>query len=494
MKTVQSELAASMRKNCDKTAVKRGHTQITYKELDLTTDLYAGEFLRYKQYDKVIIICDDKINTIKAMLACLKANKIFVILDLYAPVKRNINIVNQIDKYFIVTDSIDKCNNIISEKVEKVIITNLENVESVRNDFCTTKIKYKADSPCYIYFTSGTTKNPKGVIGRNESLINFLLWEIREFNITSEEVFGQLTSPSFDPFLRDILVPLISGASIVLRENDNIIFYPEKFFRWCRSNNVNVLHITPGLLNSLCCRKKEAENEFKLLFIAGQKIMPGYVDVWNECFDKKTLFINLYGPTEATLAKCFYVIDRNRKYESDIPVGKPIINTRIFIIDKKGNICGKNKEGEICIESQDLTYGYLDKTLNQGRFINGISDSKLKMYRTGDSGYLNENNEVVVTGRNDRQIKINGIRVELDEVEAVMLGKENIVEAAVIFNDGRLEAFYVGDAQVSGLKRYMSQYLIKSCIPVRFTQLMYMPLNINGKKDYKTLKNLNNLK
>lgn len=75
-----------------------------------------------------------------------------------------------------------------------------------------------------------------------------------------------------------------------------------------------------------------------------------------------------------------------------------------------------------------------------------------------------------------------------------MLGKENIVEAAVIFNDGRLEAFYVGDAQVSGLKRYMSQYLIKSCIPVRFTQLMYMPLNINGKKDYKTLKNLNNLK
>lgn len=81
MKTVQSELAASMRKNCDKTAVKRGHTQITYKELDLTTDLYAGEFLRYKQYDKVIIICDDKINTIKAMLACLKANKIFVILD-----------------------------------------------------------------------------------------------------------------------------------------------------------------------------------------------------------------------------------------------------------------------------------------------------------------------------------------------------------------------------------------------------------------------------
>lgn len=161
---------------------------------------------------------------------------------------------------------------------------------------------------------------------------------------------------------------------------------------------------------------------------------------------------------------------------------------------KKGNICGKNKEGEICIESQDLTYGYLDKTLNQGRFINGISDSKLKMYRTGDSGYLNENNEVVVTGRNDRQIKINGIRVELDEVEAVMLGEENIVEAAVIFNDGRLEAFYVGDAQVSGLKRYMSQYLIKSCIPVRFTQLMYMPLNINGKKDYKTLKNLNNLK
>ena len=360
-------------------------------------------------------------------------------------------------------------------------------------------VNISSDNIAYIIYTSGSTGKPKGVMIEHRSLINRLQWMQKTFQVGSGDVLLQKTSFSFDVSVWEIFLWSMYGAKLVLlkpnKEKD-----PRAIVKAVRDEKVTMVHFVPSVLEMFLDyigTKFDLTKlaSLKYVVVSGEELSKKTVLFFNELLNpQNTSLWNLYGPTEATIDVTSYCCDNVTEDTIRVPIGKPIDNIQLYILDSDGNRLGVNEIGELCIGGVGVSRGYINnETLTQEQFIDNPY-GKGKLYHTGDLACWNENGEVEFHGRMDYQIKLRGLRIELGEIEARMLTHNQIKKAAVIVEEVDLQnkllvGFYQSDVEldVQELKDYLGTSLPDYMIPTKFIKLEEFPINQNGKLDRRSL-------
>ncbi|MBZ9770989.1 non-ribosomal peptide synthetase [Mesorhizobium sp. CO1-1-8] len=351
--------------------------------------------------------------------------------------------------------------------------------------------------PLYLYFTSGTAGPAKPILGRSDSLLHFLNWEIGTFGLDKTVRAAQLTPPHHDPFLRDVFVPLVTSGTICVPRSRQIVLSPIGLARWLDSADVDLVHCTPTVFRNLCNAPLNDTlfPRLKCVLIAGEQLRGAHVRRWFEVFGDRVRLVNLYGPTETTLAKLFYRISRSDGDRSIIPIGLPMEGAEARIMATETEEADPEEPGELVIVTRFSSFGYFRRPdLNLPVFGSDPSsapDSPVR-YRTGDIVRRLPEGMIEFIGRRDRQDKIRGKRIDLGEVEDALLVYAPVqsVVATVLTEGGgkrpdRLAAFYVADVELNepSIKERLSRELPSLMVPDVWIRVNSLPTNSNGKID-----------
>lgn len=510
--TIQSRLIKSLAENSNRCAIEHGKMKMSYNELDQRSNVIAHTLMArgLKKGTFVAIIMQSRVELIASLIGILKAGCVFIPIDVNYPRDRIKVMIKTTDAKYILTDgeSLASFSDFYVDICEDVEIIDID-MQNKKNDICLEGPvqAYNSDDRLYVYFTSGSTGGPKAIVGRNESLLHFINWEIEEFDITENIRVSQFTSPCHNPFLRDIFVPLFTGGTICIPDNRETMLESNSLMEWIEISHVSLIHCTPNLFKLINGKSLSSENFSQLQYImfGGERIIPKDLISWYDIIGERVQLVSLYGQTETTLAKLFYRIKSNDVKKMNIPIGKPIEGAKATILDKDLQLCIQGAAGEIHIRTPYMTHGYYNNPkLNNEKFIANPfnNDPKDIIYCTGDLGRFLQDGNIEFLGRMDRQIKIRGFRVELDEIENTLLQHKKIKETVVISKSNKqgnvfISAYIILNSNdypsksreqiLEEIRNYLSSQLPDYMIPQYITIVEKFQLNLNGKIDYKAL-------
>lgn len=346
----------------------------------------------------------------------------------------------------------------------------------------------------YLMYTSGSTGQPKGVLGTHSGLFNRLHWMYEQYPIAKHESLIFSTSFSFVDSVAEIFLPLLYG-SVLHVPSDVITSDPLQLTSYIYSNNITRLVTGPTILSAILDHVEDVDRtlgSLSILTLSGQEVQPSLVNKFRKFFPNTTL-LNLYGSTEVAADALCYEIPKHDYHNFDsIPIGKPIKNTGAFILNEKGEIIKSiNKVGEICISGINLAQGYLNQSkIEKNGFTYHPLHSKERIYKTGDIGYINKNNEFIYIGRLDHQYKVNGQKINRGEIEKTATELEYVSIAALVMQNEKLVLYVELTTYAKGtisnvsimehLKSILPQYML----PNKIIIIDSIPLNQSGKTDY----------
>lgn len=507
-------------------AVEDVSRKLSYKELNAFANRisYALNRLNIGRQSIVGIYSEASIEYIVAMLGVLKAGAIFMPLNTLFPDKYLTLILEKTKPAVIMTDT--SLEDKYFEKIQKlslpihsshmIALDNAYNFSvkdlpsgtptKIGSNFSDENPTYTTspDDGCYIITTSGSTGEPKAILGCQKGLSHFIHWEISEFDL-NENIRVSLFSPvTFDVSLRDIFVPLMTGGTLCIPDEEKR-HDPKKLLKWMQDSSISITHIVPTLFRLLTREIEESSNDrdvlpfLKYVLIAGEVLYGNDVIKWRKAVGNRIELINIYGPSETTLAKLFYRIkDNNFAPNEIVPIGKPIPDTEVLIINNE-KLCSTNETGEIHIKTPFRSKGYYsDPKLNEKSFIQNplVMDREEIVYKTGDLGQYMTDGNVRFEGRVDGQIKLYGQRIEIGEIEVALSQHPQIQESAVAvrpdpFGNSRLVGYVVPQPKekmkVESLRRFLADKLPDYMVPSVFVTLKAMPLTHSEKIDKRAL-------
>lgn len=350
-------------------------------------------------------------------------------------------------------------------------------------------VSVSLDHPAYIIYTSGSTGRPKGVVVTQKSLSNFLLSMQEAFSLGEEDRLLAVTTVAFDISALELYLPLISGAQIVIAKKETIR-EPQALAQMIENFDINIMQATPTLWHALVTSEPEKLRGLRVL-VGGEALPSGLLQ---ELQDLHCSVTNLYGPTETTIWSAAAFLEEGLKGVP--PIGKPIWNTQVYVLDNGLQPVPPGVVGELYIAGTGLARGYFHRPdLTAERFVaDPYGPPGTRMYRTGDQARWRADGSLDYIGRADHQIKIRGFRIELGEIDAVLANHPHIEQAAVVVRedqpgDKRLAAYVVADAAIdtAELRRYMGASLPDYMVPSAFVEMDELPLTPNGKLDRKAL-------
>ncbi len=498
-----------------KTAIEWGNRRVSFIELEERANQIAN-FLYFKSTDlnNIPVMLENSIELIEAILGILKCGGVFAPLDPEFPENRLKVMMEKIDTDWVITRSVwlDKLDRMMegeNRKIKALVldasanIGQFDNIEVFAFDCSLEKESLVpqelSNKHSYIYFTSGSTGTPKAILGRNKSLKHFIDWEIKEFSVNENFRVSQLISSSFDPFLRDVFVPLCAGATLCIPENRDIVLYPQRLKDWIEENQLTLIHMVPTVFKALLAEIEDGNcfPYLKYILLAGEMLRGNDIKKKFQLFGEKIQLVNLYGPTETTLAKLFYRVQESDVDRVSVPVGKPIPGAQVMILDEEMQSCVTGTVGEIFIRTPFISSGYYKdrdqtrKVFIKNPFTNNPQDI---IYKTGDMGRVTQSGDIEILGRIDHQVKLRGMRIELGEIENHLLRLDPVKEVVVAAREDRtgnkyLCAYIISDTSlvISELREHLSKELPDYMVPAYFVQLDQLPLTPNGKIDHKAL-------
>ncbi len=456
---------------------------ITYEQLDKYSNAVCNMLLENKNkinYGYVCILTDEVKERLCYLSGILKAGMAYVPLDKKAPVSRNRMILENIKGSIILTDenNYDTARQIADTDSTLICSYNIQELGQMNCEY--TPVKHSIKDPAYIIHTSGSTGRPKGVKVSQRAMINICAATREIFDISSSDRTCMLQNVSFDYSILDMFPFMLGGAALYFVPED-IKADVNRLNQFMIDNGITLQPITTALYNMLC----EFDNPvLKKVFVAGEKMI--------KYLPKSYEIYNFYGPTESTVYITYYKVE---KQEENIPIGRPVANSKIFIIKSDGTVADIGQKGEICITGANLADGYINNTEEtRKRFVPFVLDPDEIMYRTGDVGEWREDGQIVCYGRIDFQIKHRGYRIELDEINYHILQSGLVTESIVLYND-RAENKYIVcfyctadnkdiDSKVlSGICADLPEYMI----PAKFVRADKLPLNNHDKVDRSAL-------
>jgi amino acid adenylation domain-containing protein len=467
--------------------------RLTYAELNARANRIARFLIDQgaEPGSNIAILLDRSIDMVCAQLAALKCGAAFVALDRYAPIERQTFIIEDCKAGILLTDN--------GQRLVEVDGVNRFNIEDLRlSEYPSTNlaIPWRRDAAFYIMYTSGSTGQPKGVITPHRAIGRLALnngWA----NLSSGDRFAYMSNPAWDASTMEVWPPLLNGACVVVIDQP-VALAPEELKQRLQAQDVNAIWFTVGLFNQYADILAETLQQFSYLLVGGDALDPRIIARVLRDNPPKRL-INGYGPTETTVFATTYEIAEVQDDAKSIPIGRPISNTSIYILDAFYQPVPVGVKGEIYIGGAGVALGYLNRPdLTAERFLADPFSSApgTQMYKSGDLGQYLPDGRIDFRGRNDFQLKIRGFRIELGEIEA-HLGSHPAVRQCVVVahkDDGtekRLVAYLVSECETAPsdqeLRDYLAERLPEYMLPWRFVRLDQMPLTPNGKVDRRAL-------
>lgn len=470
----------------------RNHS-LTYRELNARAERLADLILSQAPKAEIIGVSTTRsIEMIVSLLAVLKAGKAYLPLDPTYP-------ENRLDQ--IITDSGVQTCIALSSEFQFFSNLGLQPVHTVQALSNTDRPLFKSGSNCCVLYTSGSTGKPKGVCLGHQSIINFLNWQ-KGHSLSEEGTRSlQFCHLSFDASLQEIFVPLTTGGTLYLIEEDDRLD-GGRLLDFLIQHGINKAffpYVTLQYLTEAAVKENKYPIQLKEVTTGGEllKITPAIKSFFAALTGSN--FLNIYGPTEATICVTTLKLSGDPEKWPEIPtIGSPMAESSVFVLNENLQLLENGNEGELCISGTCLANGYLNQEeLTSEKFMDWHHPSlgKMKIYRTGDLGKYLENGEIEFHGRKDGQIKIRGNRVEIGEIEVALMKHESVEQAVVILREdqpGRknLVAYIVGNKVAFDSKALRDQVrnsLPDYMIPSNFIWLEQFPKTVSGKIDKKAL-------
>ena len=478
-KLIHQLFEEQVEKTPDKTALVYKDKKLTYRELNQKANQLAA-ILRNKGVkpdDIVGILADRSLEMILGVMAIVKSGAAYMPIDSEYPMDR---------VQFMLEDSQTKI--LLSQKhlFDRINfngeIIDIEDSQLYKGGVANPEIINKPSDLAYIIYTSGSTGKPKGVMIEHHSLLNLSLWYKNSHNLTEKDNMTKYAGFGFDASVWEIFPAFISGAALHVI-SDDIRISPNDLNKYFEDNNITVSFLPTQLCEQFM---DMAQNKsLRWLDTGGDKL---------RTYKKKNFVLaNNYGPTEYTVCTSTFIVD---KYYDNIPIGKPVSNTRVYILDKFNNLLPQGVPGELCVSGPGVARGYLNRDdLTASKFSpDPFGHGDIRMYKTGDLARWLPDGNIEYLGRIDQQVKIRGFRIELGEIEQVLIKQETIKDAVVIAredkNENKFLCAYVvseNELKIDEIKKELSKDLPYYMIPVYFVQLDRLPINPNGKVDKKAL-------
>ena len=461
--------------------------KLSYKELDEKANS-LGRSLREKGIKPnsiVGIMLERSLDMIIAMLGVLKAGGAYLPIDPTYPRERiEYMFEDSESKILLSRKSIVKEKAFVGEFIdmseEGLFDNDSSNLENINSSM----------DLAYVIYTSGTTGNPKGVVIKHQNIINTLCWRKDYYGFNEKDAVLQIPSFAFDSSVEDIFTPLISGSQLIIIDQEKRLDM-NYLNKTIINNEVTHFLITPALYNTMLTEGLTDVKTLTKITVAGEHVNEGIVEKHFKLLKDVRLF-NEYGPTENSVCSTVYEFTSNDK---KVLIGKPISNTKLYIVDSCNNLLPIGVAGELCISGVGLSDGYLNKPeLTKEKFVDNPFKIGSKMYRTGDLAKWLPDGNIEFLGRIDNQVKIRGYRIEVEEIENRLLEHEDIKEAVVIAKENEnkekyLCAYVVSEKSIEDLilRNYLRISMPEYMIPAYFVSLEKMPLTTNGKVDKRAL-------
>jgi amino acid adenylation domain-containing protein len=472
------------------------HTRFTYRQVDAVSDNLAN-WLRSHGVQAgsiVAVLLPRKPEMVIALLAILKAGAVYLPIDPGYPSERI---------HYMLKDS--SAAMLLSQQSQLETLnlppdgygTEIKDIDSAlegldKEEAATVEPHALPEhSPAYVIYTSGSTGRPKGVLVGHQGVVAL----VRDTNFIQLKKDSKLLltgALGFDITTFEIWAPLLNGLELHLA-SDNEILDTGKLADIVINSGIDILHLIPQLYYQMAAQRMDAFEGLEYFLVGGDMVKSDHVNKLVSAWPHVKI-LHMYGPTENTTFSTYLPVDR--PYDGRLPIGKPLTNSTVHLLDKDSRLLQIGALGEICTGGCGVANGYLNRPeLTHDTFANDPFAEGGKLYKTGDLGRWQRDGTLDFWGRKDKQIKIRGFRVEISEIESKLLDFDGITEAVIIAADGgddgdtRLCAYFVGNPGLNTqqIRDFMTTELPSYMVPSFFIPIPRMPLTPNGKLDTRAL-------
>jgi amino acid adenylation domain-containing protein len=483
-------------------AIRAPDAEISYRDLDRAANGIAWRLrdtYRIASGAVVALCLRPGIDYVTAMLGVAKAGGVFMPLDPDAPLLRLQQQIAKAEPVLMIVDATDATT--WHKAAPELPALHLQHPLVLTDAALPSRLT--GEDASYIVFTSGSTGEQKAILGSQKGLSHFIHWEVSEFGLGPDERISLLAPPTFDVSLRDIMAPLLAGGTLSIpsaRARRNVALLVD----WLHDEGITLMHCVPSLFRALTqeiasrARPDLLLPSLRRVLLAGEPLYVADVHRWRGTVGERVGLVNLYGPSETSLAKAFYRIEEKLPDEPGrmIPIGRPLPNTALLLI-RDGELCDRGEIGEIFIKTPFASRGYIGapeltaEVFTQNPLTPEVPDL---IYRTGDFGRYRPDRTVEFLGRRDDQVKVNGVRIELAEVQKALLAHPDIRQAVVTAQQGSdhqvfLVAYFIAEKRLDDaiLRADLADRLEPGMHPAFFLQMDSFPLNLHGKVNRRAL-------
>lgn len=480
----------------DAIAVRAGGKTWTYADVDRYANRIAHSLqdLGVMPGDYVGLFSTRRPEMVAGLLGALKAGAAYVPIDPAYPRERLRYVLDDAGVRVVLTEPA-LTDEVPAEDVTPVLLTEPEGpAANVAEE--PPAVDVTPSHVAYVMYTSGSTGRPKGTLVSHRSVANYVCWAAQRYEMDAGDGVPVHSSIGFDLTITSLVAPLMAGQTVILLSDTHGVQALQQQFE--SGQNVSLVKLTPSHLDLLQYNLDgEDAGAVRRLIIGGEALYGEHLSFWQEHAPNAVL-VNEYGPTETVVGCCVYEITTDERFVGAVPIGRPIANTRLYVLDEAMRPVARGVPGELYVGGAGVTYGYHARpALTAERFVpDPFGDPGDRLYRTGDRVRMLPDGNLEYLGRQDDQIKLRGYRIEPGEVKAVLSRHDTVREAVVTVysrdaQDERLVAYVTpAGEQVpteDALRRYSRTYLPAYMVPATIVIMDSFPLTSHGKIDRASL-------
>lgn len=472
--------------NPQNTALVFENESISYEELNTRANLLAHHLIGNGAgtNQQVALCLDRSVEMVVGLLGILKSGAAYVPIDPDYPKDRI---------RYIIEDA--QCKLLVSSAQHQHLFTayaalqfiDIDKPELQQELSSNPNLRILPSDSAYVIYTSGTSGKPKGVLIGHQSVVNLIQAQTQNFGISEADTILQFSNYIFDASVEHIFLALANGAKLVVPTKENLL-NQDQLESLIQKEEITHLDVTPSFLKTM---KPKQYPKLKRVVVGGENCPPTLAKSWAQYLP----FYNVYGPTETTVTSLSYRIGSSESETDQIPIGKPLLNTQVYVLNPSKQLVPIGTAGELYIGGIGLAKAYLNnEELTQEKFVDHPFEQGQKIYRTGDLVKWLPDGNLVFLGRIDDQVKIRGFRIELSEIEQVFLQAPEVKQAVVITckdqnGNNKIAAYVLGTDQFdkSEVQAYLKSQLPNYMLPSSLMQVDEIPLTATGKVDKKAL-------